>query len=214
MKGIRSLVLDVDSTLTALEGIDWLAAQRGGTIAEYVAGLTDQAMSGKLILDEVFELRLAAVRPSRNDIERLADAYLKSISPGAPEAIRAIRVAGIRIVLVSGGIREAILPLASMLEIPGSDLHAVGISFDEAGEMAGFDRLTPLSRQHGKRMVVEGLSLPRPTMVVGDGATDLEMRAAVDCFVAFTGVVRREAIVKQADVAVDSFSELMELVLG
>lgn len=214
MKGIRSLIVDVDSTLTALEGIDWLAAQRGAEIAQYVAGLTDQVMSGMLTLDEVFELRLAAVRPSRNDVERLADAYMKSVSPGAPEAIAAMKTAGIRIVLVSGGIREAIMPLASMLNIPGSDLHAVSLFFDEVGQMVNFDRITPLSRQHGKRTIAEALSLPRPVVAVGDGVTDLEMRGAVDCFVAFTGVVRREVIVKQADGSVDSFSELMELVLG
>lgn len=214
MKGIRSLILDVDSTLTTLEGIDWLAAQRGTAIAEYVAGLTDQAMSGMLTLDEVFELRLAAVRPSRNDVEHLAEAYMRSISPGAPEAIEAIQAAGIRIVLVSGGIREAIMPLASMLRIPENDLHAVSLLFDEVGQMVNFDRITPLNRQHGKRMVVEALGLPRPVAAVGDGATDLEMRGAVDCFVAFTGVVRREVVVKQADGSADSFSELRELVLG
>ena len=35
--GFRTIVLDVDSTLCGIEGIDWLAARRGHAIAERVA---------------------------------------------------------------------------------------------------------------------------------------------------------------------------------
>ena len=33
----RSVILDVDSTLCAIEGIDWLAAQRGPEVAARIA---------------------------------------------------------------------------------------------------------------------------------------------------------------------------------
>lgn len=214
MTRFRSVVLDVDSTLSGIEGIDWLAEQRGPEIAARVARLTALAMSGERTLDEVFELRLSEVRPSRADIERLSEAYVNSVAPGAVEALAAMKKAGIRTVMVSGGIREAIIPLAMVLGVDPDDLHAVSMSFTPAGDYAGFDTSSPLARQHGKRAIVDALGLDRPIVAVGDGVTDAEMRPAVDCFVAFTGFTSRDAVVSQADATVATFSELQELVLG
>jgi len=50
----RSVVLDVDSTLCAIEGIDWLARRRGPAVAAQVAALTDRAMDGAIALDQVY----------------------------------------------------------------------------------------------------------------------------------------------------------------
>ena len=56
-----SVVLDVDSTLCALEGIDWLARQRGGEIATRIAAVTEQAMNGEIPLEAVYGRRLEIV---------------------------------------------------------------------------------------------------------------------------------------------------------
>jgi phosphoglycolate phosphatase-like HAD superfamily hydrolase len=50
--------------------------------------------------------------------------------------------------------------------------------------------------------------------MVGDGATDLATRGAVDSFAAFTGFVSRDAVVRQADFVISSFAELAEYVLS
>lgn len=214
MKDIRAIIMDVDSTITTIEGIDWLAGRRGAEVTSFVSGLTDLAMSGKATLEEVFSRRLDAVRPSRADVDQLADAYLGSISTGAAEVIGALKAAGIRPVMVSGGILNAVLPLAKHLGVPDADVHAVELLFDSAGEFVRHDATSPLTRQHGKRTVAETLALPRRIAAVGDGMTDLEMRPAVDWFIAFTGVVTRAEVVRSADASVASFHELQELVLG
>ena len=54
-----SVVLDVDSTLCGVEGIDWLAQRRGGDVARRVRELTDRAMNGEIPLDSVYGERLA-----------------------------------------------------------------------------------------------------------------------------------------------------------
>jgi hypothetical protein len=41
-------------------------------------------------------------------------------------------------------------------------------------------------------------------LLVGDGATDLEARSAVDSFAAFMGVAYRELVAAEADVVIDS----------
>ena len=62
--------------------------------------------------------------------------------------------------------------------------------------------------------MVERLALPKRVLAVGDGATDLAMKAAVDMFAAFTGFVNRAAVVAEADVAIDSFDQIVELALA
>ena len=66
----------------------------------------------------------------------------------------------------------------------------------------------------GKRTVVESLALPPRVLAVGDGATDLAIRPVVDAFAAFTGFVRRNAVVQDADLVVDSFDQLTDIVLA
>ena len=82
-----SVVLDVDSTLTRVEGIEWLAERRGTTVAQSVAEMTQRAMDGTISLDAVYGARLALVQPARPDMAALAGAYAAGVVPGARSAI-------------------------------------------------------------------------------------------------------------------------------
>jgi phosphoserine phosphatase len=212
------VVVDVDSTLCAIEGIDWLASRRDDALRDRVARTTETAMRGEIAVDDVYAERLNAVRPSYDEIVELSRAYLRSIEPGAAESLAKLTNLGIRVVLVTGGLREAIMPLAGALGLPESAVNAVSLHFGDSGEYAGFDDRSPLTRNGGKVEVVRGLGLERPTLGVGDGITDLELRTAdppaVDAFVAYTGVVARNAVVSGADYVIKSFDALDSIVLG
>lgn len=214
----KSVVVDVDSTLSAIEGIDWLASRRDDALRERVARSTDLAMRGEIAVEHVYAERLNAVRPSYDEIVELGRAYMERIEPGAAQSLAKLTNAGMRVVLVTGGIREAILPLADALGLPESSVNAVSIYFGESGEYGGFEDQSPLTRNGGKAEVVRSLHLERPTLGVGDGVTDLELRtaepAAVDAFVAYTGVVSRDAVVNGADYIIKSFDELPGIALG
>src|SRR5205814_1722577 len=149
------------------------------------------------------------IRPRREDLDELGRAYLASIAPGCADAVRRMREAGVVIILVSGGLRPALVPLAYHLGIDARDLHAVNIRFDSAGEYEGYDADSPLATALGKRGLIETLALTAPVLAVGDGSTDLAMRAAVDRFIGFTGFVRRDSVVREADALVSSFDELV-----
>jgi phosphoserine phosphatase len=209
----RSIVLDVDSTVAGIEGIDWLAERRGADVARQVAAMTDRAMRGEIALDAVYGERLALIRPTRAEIDALGLAYRAAVAPGAAATIGRLQAAGVRVVLVSGGLREAILPLARDVGVSDDRVHAVGVRFDEAGGFAGFERESPLATQGGKPVVVARLALPAPVLAVGDGSTDVAMRAATAAFAAYTGFVRRDAVVGKADHVIDSFARLEALVL-
>lgn len=204
-----TVILDVDSTLCTIEGVDWLAARRGPEVEAEVQLATDLAMQGALALESVYGSRLVAIAPTRDDIAALAIAYRQSLSPGAADVIAAGRAAGIRWILVSGGLRPAILPLATELGIPEADVHAVSLSFHDDGSYVGFDAASPLARKGGKPVVVRGLhNLARPMLAVGDGATDAELVAVADAFWCFTGVVARPAVLAAASHQVTDFAAL------
>jgi phosphoserine phosphatase len=209
----RSVILDVDSTLCGIEGIDWLAARRDREVAAEIATLTERAMDGAIPLDAVYGQRLAIVRPTHAEVAALGRAYVDALAPGAREAIFRMRGEGVVLALVSGGIRQAVRPLARELGFSDGSLHAVSISFDPSGAYSDYDASSPLATQHGKTEVARSLRLTPPSLAVGDGATDAAMREATDAFAAFTGFVRRDAVVAAADYVVSSFDELRTLVL-
>jgi len=210
----RTVVLDVDSTVSGIEGIDWLAARRGDIVARRVADLTNTAMQGGTPLEAVYGLRLNAIRPRREEVDALSRAYVDALAPGALETIGRLKNLGVQIVLVSGGLRHALLRMALHLGLSATDVHAVSLRFDAGGAYQGYDTGSPMTTSDGKRRMVESLALDRPILAVGDSATDLAMRDAVDLFAAFTGFVTRPNVVDRADVVVASFAELERVVLS
>jgi phosphoserine phosphatase len=209
-----SVFFDCDSTLSSIEGIDVLAAR----YIDQVAQLTDAAMRGEVALEDVYGRRLAIVRPTRANVEALGVQYVRTMVPGAREVVQALRSAGARVGIVSGGIRNAVLTLARALEIPDRDVFAVDVRFAPDGSYLGFDESSPLARSGGKRILIEswGASVERPILFVGDGMTDLETKPAVECFVGFAGVVARPNVLAGADVVLrtNDLSPLLPLALG
>ena len=200
----RTVVFDCDSTLCAIEGIDELAASAldpDGLAA--LRALTDRAMAGEIALEEVFGARLERVRPSATDLERVGRRYVESLLPGARELVLALREAGTRVLVVSGGLLPAVRAVGEVLELPADCVHAVDVRFDASGGYLDFDRGSPLARAGGKLELLRTLGGARelgPIALVGDGATDLEAAPELARFVAFGGVVRRSAVFERARV--------------
>jgi phosphoserine phosphatase len=190
-----TVVFDCDSTLAHVEGIDELA----GPHAEEIRTLTERAMEGTLALEEVYGRRLDIIRPTRAQVEALGRDYVAALVPDAREVVAALRFLGKTVRIVSGGLLPAVLAVAAELEIAEDDVRAVAIRFDEAGDYAGFDDASPLARSGGKEAVLRAWALPRPALMVGDGATDLEARPAVDAFAAYMGIAFRDAVAAGAD---------------
>jgi len=209
----NSIILDVDSTLSDIEGIDWLAAQRGAEIEAWSAGLTERAMQGDIPIEAVYSERMRIVKPTLPEIQQLGEIYIERVATHAAETIAKFRANNVEVVLVSGGLREAILPLSKELGVGPENVHAVSVFFDENGGYAGFDDASLLTRQSGKRTIVGQMDLKGPILAVGDGMTDCEIKAVVQGFAAFTGFTRREAVIERADYVIENFDQLRDLVL-
>ncbi len=209
----RTVFFDCDSTLTSIEGIDEL----GRAYRDEIVPLTEAAMRGEVSLESVYGRRLAIIRPTRQALDDVGAQYVSSLVPGARETVAALTQLGIEVSIISGGLRPAVLHVAEALAVPANRVHAVDIRFDDRGGYAGYDESSPLARQGGKPALIASLgNVPRPSMLVGDGATDLEARPAVDCFVAFAAVAARAQVIAGADAVIraNSLLPVLPLALG
>jgi phosphoserine phosphatase len=211
--GFAAVVFDCDSTLARIEGIDELAGP--GRAAE-IAALTEAAMQGAVPLEEVYGRRLALIRPTRARVEALGRAYVEALVPDARDTVAALLWLGKTVRIVSGGLRAPVEEVARALGLGPEAVAAVGVEFADDGGYADFERASPLTRSGGKAAAVRALALPRPALLVGDGATDLEARPEVDAFAAYMGVAFRPQVAAGADFVLphESLAPVLALAAG
>jgi len=191
------ICFDCDSTLSKIEGIDELARRVG--MGEEMSKLTDLAMNGVVPLEAVYERRLSLIRPDQDSINWLAGLYIAEIVEGVKEVFAALLAQDKAVHIISGGLRQAILPLADCLGLPESHVHAVDIYFNEDGSYRNYDLNSPLARTGGKAVVVGTLKEQGSLVMVGDGKTDLEAKQSGAVVFGFGGVVDRAIVREHAD---------------
>lgn len=205
----KLLIFDCDSTLSAIEGIDELARVRGPQVFAEVEAMTTAAMEGKIAVEDVFARRLAIIRPSRGNADAVGQLYIEQVEPTAVAAIAELKAAGWTPIILSGGFRQAIEPLAAHLGI--ARVEAVDLRFDAKGEFAGHDEKFPTTRSGGKPECIARLKrelAPDRTVMVGDGVSDLETKPVVDLFIGFGRYTQRARVKAEAAVFLTTLAEL------
>lgn len=198
---------DCDSTLSTIEGIDELAVKAG--VADELVPLTNAAMDGKMQLQEIYQKRLDVINPTKDELDWVSQRYLEEMVEGAEELVAELIKQGKEVHIISGGLRHAVLKVGELLKIPDTQIHAVDIFFDEAGNYAGFDQESPLARAGGKAEVCRQIlgddfeAGGSKAALIGDGITDLEAAEAGVYVIGFGGVARREAVVQGASAYID-----------
>ena len=194
------ICFDCDSTLSKIEGIDELAKNVG--LGDELAELTNAAMNGIVPLEAVYEKRLVLIQPKQADIDALAQQYIAEIVDGVTAVFATLQAQGKIVHIISGGLRQAILPLAAYLNIPDDCVHAVDIYFNDDGSYKDYERTSPLARTGGKADIVSQIKGQHTIAVIGDGKTDMEAKQAGAFVVGFGGVVDRAIVRELADVYV------------
>jgi phosphoserine phosphatase len=211
-RNTKLAIFDCDSTLSAIEGIDELARVRGPQVFAEVEAMTNAAMEGKIAVEDVFARRLAIIQPRRADVVAVGLQYVERVEPTALATIQQLKAAGWTPIILSGGFRQVIEPLAAHLGI--ARVEAVDLRFDAGGQYLGFDESYPTTRSGGKpERIVElkrELAATR-TVMVGDGASDLEARDEVDLFVGFGRYTERAKVKAGAHAFIHSLADLPPL---
>jgi len=204
----KLLFLDCDSTLCAIEGIDELARCSDPAIFAEVVALTNAAMDGEILLDEVFRRRMDIIRPDRGMVEQVSQMYLETVVPGAAEFVSKAIENGWLPVIISGGFSPIIRPLAERLGI--RHVEAVPLMFNDLGEYVGYGEHYPSTRNLGKNEIIREwrkAMLPKRSVMIGDGISDLETKPDVDLMIGFGGVVLRAKVKDGADLWLEGFDD-------
>jgi phosphoserine phosphatase len=220
----RLIVFDVDSTLLAVESLDFAVdhalrdAKDGAQRSARLKAITDQGMAGALDFRASLEQRLAIAGLTRAAVDHARQLLRSHLTAGMSDLLKALRAKGHEVAAVSGGFVDLITPALSDLGFSSGDIRANRFVFEDDA-VTGFDRNNPLSRSGGKGQVVAALKAltGKPLAVmVGDGMTDYEAFAsgAADSFIGFGGVISRAPVREKAPVFAETVEDLRKLLLG
>lgn len=197
-RGMRLIVMDVDSTLIQGEVIEMLAAHVG--FEAEVAAVTEAAMRGELDFEESLRarVRLLAGLP----VSAIDEVYAQiQLNPGARTLVRTLRRLGYRFALVSGGFSQITDRLAADLGIHYSRANRLDVV---DGHLTG-DIEGPVIDRAGKALALREFAAElgldeASTVAIGDGANDLDMLNAAGLGIAYNA---RPVVQQAADTTVN-----------
>jgi phosphoserine phosphatase len=197
-RGMRLIVLDVDSTLIQGEVIEMLAAHAGHE-AE-VARITESAMRGELDFEASLRARVRLL--AGLDASALDEVYDEIVvTPGARTMVRTLRRLGYRFAIVSGGFSQITDRLAEDLGIHYARANELEIVDGViTGEIVG-DVVDRAGKARALREFAEKVGVPEAAVIaIGDGANDLDMLNAAGLGIAYNA---RPIVQQAADTSVN-----------
>ncbi len=205
------VVMDMDSTLLAIESIDEIADFHG--IKAEVAAITQSTMRGEINFAESITRRAALLEGLPESVlQRVYDERLQ-LSPGAEKMLQCVQSIGIRTMVVSGGFTfftERIMKrlgldyaFANTLDIQNGKLTGKVL-----GNIIGATAKGEILEQKRDEL---GLSKEQ-VIAIGDGANDIKMLGAAGVGIAFHAkpVVQAQATYCLNHVGLDGVLNLFE----
>ncbi|MCU0470390.1 MAG: phosphoglycerate dehydrogenase [Arcicella sp.] len=212
-----NFVIDFDSTFTKVEGLDELAAialkghKDHDKIVGQIKDITDRGMAGEIGFAQSLKERVALLPANRSHVTELIEFLMGKISDSFARNEAFIRENAEHIYIVSSGFKDFIVPVAASMGVLEKNVYANTFSYDEEGNITGYDESNLLSQDKGKVKLLRDLELEGDIYAIGDGYTDYEMREAglANKFFAFTENVERQKVTDKADEIVHSFDEFL-----
>ncbi len=195
---MKLAVFDFDSTLMDGETIDFLAEPLG--LKDKVASITEMAMRGEL---DFFESLIMRVKLLEGLEEKKVNEICHNLPymPGAEETIKALKKEGYKVLVFSGGFRNA---TSYAREVLGFDADFANVLHSKNGILTGLvggDMMFSHSKGDMIKRIQAILGIDKQnTLVVGDGANDLSMFEYADKKIAFCA---KDVLKKAADYIID-----------
>jgi phosphoserine phosphatase len=198
------LAMDMDSTLITIECIDEIADMQG--LKPEVAAITEAAMRGELDFGASLTQRVALLEGLPVEaLQRVYDERLR-ISPGGEALLKAVKAAGLKTLLVSGGFTFFTERLKERLGLDYTNANVLEVEGGKlTGRVAGGIVDAEEKMRTVQRVCAEMGIDPKQAIVMGDGANDLKMMGIAGLSVAFRAkpVVRAQASIALNFVGLD-----------
>ena len=211
LSDFKLVTMDMDSTLITIECIDEIADMQG--LKPQVAEITEAAMRGEIEFRESLTRRVALLKGlDAAALQRVYDERLQ-LSPGAGKMLDAVKAAGLKTLLVSGGFTFFTDRMKTCLGLDYTHSNVLEIVDGKlTGKVVGGIVDADEKKNTVERVCNElGIS-PRQAIVMGDGANDLKMMGISGMSVAFRAkpVVRAQADVTLNFVGLDGILSLFD----
>jgi phosphoserine phosphatase len=191
------LLMDMDSTVIAVECIDEIAELAG--VGEQVSAVTVLAMQGKLDFTQSLRTRVACLANADESIlQQVRDAL--PLMPGVANLVNILKSYEWKVAIASGGFSYFADYLQVRLNLDAAvanDLEVQGARL--TGKVQGNIVDANVKAQTLKSLAEQWSILPSQTIAMGDGANDLVMMNAAALGVALHA---KPIVRQQADIAI------------
>jgi phosphoserine phosphatase len=191
------LLMDMDSTVIAVECIDEIAVLAG--VGEQVSAVTAQAMQGKLDFAQSLRTRVACLADADESIlQQVRDAL--PLMPGVANLVNILKFYDWKVAIASGGFSYFADYLQDRLNLDATVANDLGIQNGKlTGKVQGGIIDANVKAQTLKRLADQWSIAPSQTIAMGDGANDLVMMNAAALGVALHA---KPIVREQADIAI------------
>ena len=213
----KKYVFDFDSTLTSVEALDVLAEitlankpEKDAVVSE-IQAITNLGIDGDISFTESLERRLSLLHANKADLATLVQELQNKVSASIVRNKEFFEKYSEDIYVISCGFKEFIEPIVAQYNIPAHKVYANTFTYDEKGNITGFDKENVLSSHNGKIECLKRMNLAGEVLVIGDGYSDYVMREAgiADKFFAYTENVSRDKATANADHVTPNLDEFL-----
>ena len=213
----KKYVFDFDSTLTSVEALDVLAEitlankpEKDAIVSE-IQAITNLGIDGDISFTESLERRLSLLHANKADLATLVQELQNKVSASIVRNKEFFEKYSEDIYVISCGFKEFIEPIVAHYNIPAHKVYANTFTYDEKGNITGFDKENVLSSHNGKIECLKRMNLDGEVQVIGDGYSDYVMREAgiADKFFAYTENVSRDKATANADHVTPNLDEFL-----
>lgn len=208
-----TLIFDFDSTLLSCEGLDLIAELKGISldVVHKLEEITSEGMNGEISLEESISKRLKLMEFSRSDIQSFLPVFKEKISTSVLRNLSFFEQNKDSIYVISGGFRDFVVPISEFVGFHSDHIFANTFIY-EGDSIKGLDSKSLLYRNGDKPKLVKSQNMISPIVMIGDGATDYEVKAdgVADYFIAYTENISRETVVQNANFVAECMEDVIE----
>ena len=213
------IIIDFDSTFITEESLDELAKYKlrdqpdSQTMLNKIKSLTNAGMNGDIPFKQSLDERMEVLNLNRSDINSVSKILSECVTPSFTKNKSFFIENNNKIMILSGGFKELIVPIVDDFGISSSNVFANDFIYNSSEQITGINQDNIMSKNKGKVKQSKLLSIHGTVHVIGDGYTDYEIKldGPATHFFAFTENVERKNICELADLTLSNFDDYINI---